>query len=104
MSRSALTRQSLMKSMRAQAGEEQPPEAAERRVKNDELPVCVSLCGEVCAFFFQMRLMIDWMRQPRERDDVQPQHAAAPEHHAVRLLPLALVRRCRLCALPDQNF
>jgi hypothetical protein len=42
MSRSALTRHALQKSLRGQSALDQPPEETQRRVKQDELPMCVS--------------------------------------------------------------
>lgn len=51
MSRSALTRHALQKSLRGQSAQDQPPEETQRRVKQDELPMYVllpaliSLCG-----------------------------------------------------------
>ncbi|KAE9202771.1 hypothetical protein PF004_g18325 [Phytophthora fragariae] len=39
MSRSALTRHALQKSLRGQSAQDQPPEEMQRRVKQDELPI-----------------------------------------------------------------
>ncbi|ETK88574.1 hypothetical protein F441_07333 [Phytophthora nicotianae CJ01A1] len=39
MSRSALTRHALQKSLRGQTAQDQPPEETQRRVKQDELPI-----------------------------------------------------------------
>ncbi|KAE8971012.1 hypothetical protein PR003_g28143 [Phytophthora rubi] len=39
MSRSALTRHALQKSLRGQSAQDQPPEETQRRVKQDELPI-----------------------------------------------------------------
>lgn len=41
MSRSALTRHALQKSLRGQSAQDQPPEETQRRVKQDELPMFV---------------------------------------------------------------
>ena len=50
MSRSALTRHALQKSLRGQNVQDQPPEETERRVKQDELAMYVSIVSFVSIY------------------------------------------------------